>query len=381
MKGSTVAKAPCPRFKEWTYDLRGLEFTLPVTVPPLPNNIAFGPFNYEREPIQMVRCIPADLLYDRYNVVATPGDVYQPTTHWWLLVTAPRASDLVDPLTLHTCLESLRTMASPNKITCFHVIDLYRGKVKFEWWLELIIAILSSFPRIRFLDEWTHSFPRPTSLQSALHALDTWSRANIDNQSLPRSVWQDLGTIKGCLPASCDDGLSNDPGRELVYHGIVRPKLVDYIQYASTDFLQASHHVVLCCPANLETNSAALRYVMREHGADTIFRLRPEVGNVLTLPVSMINDKPQTMHLLITRATPCCPMIADTLFVCLEYLKTLLERLEATEVHFAIIDPERPIRNLFDFCTCLMDAFADPPLSVVLHDRIYVSIASIASFP
>ena len=158
---------------------------------------------------------------------------------------------------------NVRTMASPNKITCFHVIDLYRGKVKFEWWLELIIAILSSFPRIRFLDEWTHSFPRPTSLQSALHALDTWSRANIDNQSLPRSVWQDLGTIKGCLPASCDDGLSNDPGRELVYHGIVRPQLVDYIQYASTDFLQASHHVVLCCPANLETNSAALRYVMR----------------------------------------------------------------------------------------------------------------------
>ena len=293
----------------------------------------------------------------------------------------PRASDFVDPLTLHTSLESLRTMASPNKITCFHVIDLYRGKVKFEWWLELIIAILSSFPRIRFLDEWTHSFPRPTSLQSALHALDTWSRANIDNQSLPRSVWQDLGTIKGCLPASCDDGLSNDPGRELVYHGIVRPQLVDYIQYASTDFLQASHHVVLCCPANLETNSAALRYVMREHGADTIFRLRPEVGNVLTLPVSMINDKPQTIHLLITRATPRYPMIADTLFVCLEYLKTLLERLEATEVHFAIIDPERPIRNLFDFYTCLMDAFADTPLSVVLHDRIYVSIASIASFP
>ena len=120
---------------------------------------------------------------------------------------------------------------------------------------------------------------------------------------------------------------------------------------------------------------------MREHGADTIFRLRPEVGNVLTLPVSMINDKPQDIHLLITRATPRCPMIADTLFVCLEYLKTLLERLEATEVHFAIIDPERPIRNLFDFYTCLKDAFADTPLSVVLHDRIYVSIASISSFP
>ena len=214
-----------------------------------------------------------------------------------------------------------------------------------------------------------------------MHALDTRSRANIDNQSLSRSVWQDLGAIKGRLPNICDDALSNDPGRELIYHGAVRSQLVDYVQYTSTDFLQAPHHIVLCCPANLETNSAALRYVIREHGADTIFRLRPEIGNMLTLPTSVINDKPQTIHLLITRATPRCPLLADTLLVCLDYLKTLLERLEATEVHFAIIDPERRIRNLFDFYTCLMDTFADTPLSVVLHDRIYVSIASFVSFP
>ena len=51
MRDLTIAKVPCPRFKEWTYDLHGLEFTLPITVPPLPANIAFGPFNYEREPI------------------------------------------------------------------------------------------------------------------------------------------------------------------------------------------------------------------------------------------------------------------------------------------------------------------------------------------
>ena len=84
-------------------------------------------------------------------------------------------------------------------------------------------------------------------------------------------MWQDLGAIKGLLPNTCDDALSNDPGRELVYHGAVRPQLVDYVQYANTDFLQTPHHIVLCCPANLETNSAALRYVIREHGADAIF--------------------------------------------------------------------------------------------------------------
>ena len=227
----------------------------------------------------------------------------------------------------------------------------------------------------------THSFLQPVSHQSALHALNTWSRANIDNQSLPRSVWQDLGAIKSSLPNACNDLLTNDPGRELVYHGAARPQLVDYVHYANTDFLQAPHHNVLCYPANLETNSAALRYIIREHGADTFFQLRPEVGNILTLPTSFIDGQPQTIHLLITRATPRCPMLADTLFACLEHLKTLLERLEAIDAHFAIIDPDRPVRNLFNFYACLMDTFADTSLSVVLHDRIYVSIASVVSFP
>ena len=87
MRNSTIAKVPCPRFKEWTYDLLGLEFTLPITFSALPANIAFGPFNYEREPIQMVRCFPADLLNYKYNVTETPGDFYQPATNWWLLIT------------------------------------------------------------------------------------------------------------------------------------------------------------------------------------------------------------------------------------------------------------------------------------------------------
>ena len=115
-----------------------------------------------------------------------------------------------------------------------------------------------------------------------------------------------MGTIKGRLANVCNDALSNDPGRELIYHGAVRPQLVDDVQYANTDFLQAPHHIVLCCPANLETNSAALRYVIREYGADTIFQLRPEIGNILTLPTSLIDGQPQTIHLLIRRSAALC---------------------------------------------------------------------------
>ena len=56
-----VAKAPCPRFKEWTSDCKGLEFTLATVVPPVPPSIVFGPFNLVKEPVQIARCIIADL--------------------------------------------------------------------------------------------------------------------------------------------------------------------------------------------------------------------------------------------------------------------------------------------------------------------------------
>ena len=62
-----VAKARCPRFKECTSDGKGLEFTLATVVPPVPPNIVFGLFNFERGPVQMARCITADLLLDRYG--------------------------------------------------------------------------------------------------------------------------------------------------------------------------------------------------------------------------------------------------------------------------------------------------------------------------
>ena len=111
-----VEKAPCPRFKEWTSDEKGLEFTLPTVMPPVPNNIAFGQFNFEREPVQMARCITADLLCDKYGVQVEPGGVYSPAPHWWLLVTAPRVETIVEPLHLLSCLESLRTLTTTDLI-------------------------------------------------------------------------------------------------------------------------------------------------------------------------------------------------------------------------------------------------------------------------
>ena len=79
----------------------------------------------------MARCITADLLCDKYGVQVEPGGVYSPAPHWWLLVIAPRVEAIVEPLHLLSCLESLRTLTTTDLILCFHIIDWYRGKVKF----------------------------------------------------------------------------------------------------------------------------------------------------------------------------------------------------------------------------------------------------------
>ena len=74
-------------------------------------------------------------------------------------------------------------------------------------------------------------------------------------------------------------------------------------------------------------------------------------------------------------------MTAANLLSCLEHIKITMLEHNASEVHFSIIDPERPLRNLYDFFTCLMVLLADTALSVVLHDRTYVSIASNSTYP
>ena len=108
---------------------------------------------------------------------------------------------------------------------CFHIVDLYRGKLRFRWWLELIITLFASFPRIRLLDDWTHSFTEPVTIHTALGTLDSWSTANVDNQSLSRSVWQDLSAIRG--QNHIDPADEKGPGRQIVF-------LVPYDQIWST---------------------------------------------------------------------------------------------------------------------------------------------------
>ena len=183
--------------------------------------------------------------------------------------------------------------------------------MKFAWWLELIITCFTNYPRIRLLDEWTHTFEIPLSPKAALSTLDTWVKAGSDN----RSVWQDLAvqgsTPRVCLPAD------NGPGREIIYPGVLYPAPTEHLSYDVSDFPQVEGDIVLACPADLETNSAALRYVLRECGKENVVSLRPKVGEILTIP-SDINPNPnQSIHLLIIIANQRAPLLTDDYLRCM----------------------------------------------------------------
>ena len=69
-----------------------------------------------------------------------------------------------------------------------------------------------------------------------------WSRANVDNRSLPRLVWQDLGAINGRCEFN-SSSLDDTPGPDIIYPGTLRPQLMNYISYDHTDFPQAPNHL------------------------------------------------------------------------------------------------------------------------------------------
>ena len=81
------------------------------------------------------------------------------------------------------------------------------------------------------------------------------------------------------------------------------------------------------------------------------------------------------MFLLITRASNKHPILHDVLHLCLIDLVQKLTRAQITHIHFPIYDPERSINMLPSWYSMLKNHFIDSNIDIVLHDRVYVSIA------
>ena len=375
MQETSPSDCPTYRFKEWTrHEKSGLEFTLTAIIPPLPPSMMFGKIEPSDTRIAMVRCITARRLWQQYGVTSPPGHVYHPTAGWWLLVTSLDKTSLVTPGTLLICLENLRTLVEFEDTLCFHLADIYRGRFLSQHWLQLLAIIFCRQAKIRLLDKHTYTFENPVTVLEALSVVHDWSCTNLGDRPLRRTVWQDRKAILDHLTPS-QGNQSTVTGKLLITHPKIKPNYLSWIHYEETDILQARGTVVICCPADLLSYSAMSRYVIREYGQEEIFRLRPAVGKAIHLTRSPATPWNNEMFLLITRASGKHPILHDVLHLCLIDLVQKLIRAQITRIHFPIYDPERSINMLPAWYSMLKDHFIDSNIDIVLHDRVYVSIA------
>ena len=380
MHATSPSDCPTYRFKEWTPPHRGgLEFTLHAIIPPLPPSITFGELAEEDSSPEMVRCITAHQLWEKYRIASPPGDKYQPTKGWWLLVTSLDATTLVSPTTLLMCLESLRTVTEPESTLCFHLADIHRGKFLSQHWLELIAVIFCRQAKIYFLDRQSYPPEKPVTVNEALSIAHDWSSTNTGGRPLRRTVWEDRKAILQHLAPQPDGDQSNITGKWLITQPKTRPNYLPWITYANTDILQAPGTVILCCPADLLSYSATTRYVIREYGQENIFRLRPAVGTAIRLVRSPTAPWNNETFLLCTRASNKHPLLHEVLHACLTNLILQLHRNRITRIHLPMYDPERSMNLLPAWYATLRDHFADQNIAIILHDRVYVSIASVTS--
>ena len=75
---------------------------------------------------------------------------------------------------------------------------------------------------------------------------------------------------------------------------------MSYIIYDHSDFLQAPQNIVLCCPASLESNSAARRYgfAQLEPKTFSVCAVKLEQFYLCLLGLLMVTLKPYTSSLL-----------------------------------------------------------------------------------
>ena len=81
--------------------------------------------------------------------------------------------------------------------------------------------------------------------------------------------------------------------------------------------------------------------------------------------------------MMFTRYSFKLPLYYETLHHSLEELVQTLIQDGITTIHFPIIDAERLCNNVESWYWVLTDCFADTGFINVMHDRIYMSIASI----
>ena len=275
------------------------------------------------------------------------------------------------------CLENLSTLIEVDDALCFHLVDIYRGKFLSQHWLQLIAITFCRQANIHILDRLTYTPEAPITPLEALTVIHDWSCINMGDRPLRHTVWEERRAIFEHLTPQSIDINDDAAGKRLITQPRNRPRYVPWITYSNTDILQAPGTVVLCCLADFFSYSATARYVIREYGQEIIFRLKPSVGTTVRLDRSPTAPWNNQIFLLCTRASNKHPLLHETLHACLNHLLHQLHRCHVTRFHLPIYDPERSINLLSTWYATLRDPFTGHNSEIILHDRVYVSIAPV----
>ena len=206
-------------------------------------------------------------------------------------------------------------------------------------------------------------------VDECLEFLDLRFKLNTNGARIKRPIWRDEKDIKGGEIES--EAEQDSIGRTLKFPlPVDLPKYSDSITYQNDDLFLASGHVVIAMPADMNPRSAMASTIVREYGKEELFKMRPQVGQVLS-----INRGDQSfIHLMCTRASCRNPIVTEDLHSCLIRLAERYNFGEQVELDFPIVDPERGAMTLKIWYELLDRLYRDTAVRVVLHDRVYVTI-------
>ena len=141
MRATKIQELDHLRFKEWTRDQKGLEFTQVMTVPYETPNVRIVMEDSEVKDRIWVRCASKEVLAQTpLNHSVNVGEAVQMDSRTWCLITANSMKERVKPENLAKAWRSLMYQRLPSQNLAIQAFDWYRGAFHFQDWYRLVAA-------------------------------------------------------------------------------------------------------------------------------------------------------------------------------------------------------------------------------------------------
>ena len=370
MENSTIEDVEKVQFLEWTRDGRSLEFSVSVVIPFQEEQIEVAEWE-SRGPDVMVSCIDQESLLEEGRNTK-PGEVNWSEAGGCQLVVAASKSEKVKPETLMICIRKLLEQCAPKTTLAMHAQEWHRGQFRFQDWYELWSLLLKEVDcTLTLIPTRVHQCP--SSLDKALKLMDEWIHLHAEGQRRKEDIWKQKDEILAHRDRRCEEPTV---GRMMIFrNSMKRPDYSEFIWFDESDFSQQYGNIVIAMPADLQPKSAVARAILREQDPERVFKLKPRVGHLLHLNPRFTGIPGHNILLLITRASSRDVVLTEDWMQSLMELANLFHEDNPGVIRMLTIDAERGVNNLASLYSTLNDVFRDTYASVVLHDRVFVSIA------